>query len=125
MSGFQLQRLGLIMEPEPGNPLEVEGTLNPAAVRAPLSVAGTSADAGRSRRPAGSKGVTSHVTSREQACQNNFDRKSEQRLLASTIYSNTFVSLTFWMCVSSPHSSTRVCDGCAAGRLGRRHFVCC
>ena len=35
MSGFQLQRLGLIMEPEPGNPQEVEGTLNPAAVRGP------------------------------------------------------------------------------------------
>ena len=35
MSGFQLQRLGLIMEPEPGNPLEVEGVLNPAAVRGP------------------------------------------------------------------------------------------
>lgn len=35
MSGFQLQRLGLIMEPEAGNPNEVEGTLNPAAVRGP------------------------------------------------------------------------------------------
>ena len=35
MSGFQLQRLGLIMEPEPGNPQEVEGVLNPAAVRGP------------------------------------------------------------------------------------------
>ena len=35
MSGFQLQRLGLVMEPEPGNPLEVEGVLNPAAVRGP------------------------------------------------------------------------------------------
>ncbi len=35
MSGFQLQRLGMIMEPQPGNPLEVEGTLNPAAVRGP------------------------------------------------------------------------------------------
>ena len=35
MSGFQLQRLGQIMEPEPGNPLEVEGVLNPAAVRGP------------------------------------------------------------------------------------------
>ena len=35
MSGFQLQRLGLLMEPEPGNPHEVEGTLNPAAVRGP------------------------------------------------------------------------------------------
>lgn len=35
MSDFQLQRLGLIMEPEPGNPQEVEGTLNPAAVRGP------------------------------------------------------------------------------------------
>ena len=33
MSGFQLQRLGTVMEPEPGNPLEVEGVLNPAAVR--------------------------------------------------------------------------------------------
>ena len=33
MSGFQLQRLGLVMEPEPGNPLEVEGVLNPAAAR--------------------------------------------------------------------------------------------
>jgi len=33
MSGFQLQRLGQIMEPEPGNPLEVEGVLNPAAIR--------------------------------------------------------------------------------------------
>ena len=35
MSGFQLQRLGLIMEPQPGNPHEVEGVLNPAAVRGP------------------------------------------------------------------------------------------
>ena len=35
MSAFQLKRLGLIMEPEPGNPYEVEGTLNPAAVRGP------------------------------------------------------------------------------------------
>jgi len=33
MSGFRLKRLGLLMEPEPGNPQEVEGTLNPAAVR--------------------------------------------------------------------------------------------
>lgn len=35
MSDFQLRRLGLIMEPEPGNPHEFEGTLNPAAVRGP------------------------------------------------------------------------------------------
>jgi predicted GH43/DUF377 family glycosyl hydrolase len=35
MSGFQLQRLGMIMEPEPGNPHEVEGVLNPAAARGP------------------------------------------------------------------------------------------
>ena len=35
MTGLQLQRLGLIMEPEPGNPHEVEGTLNPAVVRGP------------------------------------------------------------------------------------------
>jgi len=35
MSGFQLQRLGQIMEPEPGNPLEIEGVLNPAAIRGP------------------------------------------------------------------------------------------
>ena len=35
MSGFQLQRLGQVMEPEPGNPHEVEGVLNPAAVRGP------------------------------------------------------------------------------------------
>ncbi len=33
MPGFQLQRLGLVMEPEPDNPLEAEGVLNPAAVR--------------------------------------------------------------------------------------------
>jgi predicted GH43/DUF377 family glycosyl hydrolase len=35
MSGFQLQRLGQIMEPQPGNPLEVEGVTNPAAARGP------------------------------------------------------------------------------------------
>ncbi len=35
MNDFQLQRLGQIMEPEPGNPLEAEGVLNPAAVRGP------------------------------------------------------------------------------------------
>jgi predicted GH43/DUF377 family glycosyl hydrolase len=35
MSGFELQRLGLVMEPEPGNPQEVEGVLNPAAARGP------------------------------------------------------------------------------------------
>ncbi len=35
MSAFQLKRLGQIMEPEPGNPHEVEGVLNPTAVRGP------------------------------------------------------------------------------------------
>jgi len=35
MTGFQLQRLGVLMAPEPGNPLEVEGVLNPAAARGP------------------------------------------------------------------------------------------
>ena len=35
MSGLKLKRLGLIMEPEHGNPLEEEGVLNPAAVRGP------------------------------------------------------------------------------------------
>jgi predicted GH43/DUF377 family glycosyl hydrolase len=33
MSEFKVQRLGTLMEPEPGNLLEVEGVLNPAAVR--------------------------------------------------------------------------------------------
>jgi len=28
MSDFQMQRLGVMMEPEPGNPLEAEGVLN-------------------------------------------------------------------------------------------------
>lgn len=35
MSGFPLNRLGVVMEPEPENPLEVEGVLNPAAARGP------------------------------------------------------------------------------------------
>ncbi len=35
MSGFNLQRLGILMEPQPGNPQEVEGVLNPAAARGP------------------------------------------------------------------------------------------
>ena len=35
MSGIKLKRLGQIMEPEPGNPMEVEGVLNPAAARGP------------------------------------------------------------------------------------------
>jgi beta-1,2-mannobiose phosphorylase / 1,2-beta-oligomannan phosphorylase len=35
MSGFQLRRLGMIMEPEAGNAEEVEGTLNPGAIRGP------------------------------------------------------------------------------------------
>ena len=30
MSGFKLQRMGMLMEPEPGNSQEVEGVLNPA-----------------------------------------------------------------------------------------------
>ncbi len=30
---FQLHRLGVVMEPEPGNPMEAEGVLNPAAAR--------------------------------------------------------------------------------------------
>lgn len=38
MSGLKLQRLGQIMEPESGNPMEVEGILNPAAVRGPDSM---------------------------------------------------------------------------------------
>ena len=32
---FKLRRLGMLMEPEPGNPHEVEGVLNPAAARGP------------------------------------------------------------------------------------------
>jgi beta-1,2-mannobiose phosphorylase / 1,2-beta-oligomannan phosphorylase len=35
MNEFKLQRLGVMMEPEPGNPHEVEGVLNPAAARGP------------------------------------------------------------------------------------------
>ena len=35
MDAFKLQRICTIMEPEPGNPLEAEGVLNPAAVRGP------------------------------------------------------------------------------------------
>lgn len=35
MIPFQLQRLGTLMEPEPGNEMEVEGVLNPAATRGP------------------------------------------------------------------------------------------
>jgi predicted GH43/DUF377 family glycosyl hydrolase len=35
MSGFQMKRLGVVMEPEPGNPYEVEGVLNPGAARGP------------------------------------------------------------------------------------------
>jgi predicted GH43/DUF377 family glycosyl hydrolase len=35
MAGFQMTRLGMLMEPEPGNAMEVEGVLNPAGVRGP------------------------------------------------------------------------------------------
>src|SRR5271169_2622094 len=35
MTEFKLRRLGMLMEPEPGNPHEIEGVLNPAAVRGP------------------------------------------------------------------------------------------
>ncbi len=35
MPDFTLHRLGQIMQPEPGNPHEVEGVLNPAAARGP------------------------------------------------------------------------------------------
>src|SRR5437867_881278 len=32
---LQLQRLGVVMEPEPGNPMEAEGVLNPGVARGP------------------------------------------------------------------------------------------
>jgi predicted GH43/DUF377 family glycosyl hydrolase len=35
MDGFNIKRIGVIMSPEPGNELELEGVLNPAAVRGP------------------------------------------------------------------------------------------
>ena len=35
MSALQLRRIGQLMEPEPGNPHEVEGVLNPGAARGP------------------------------------------------------------------------------------------
>jgi predicted GH43/DUF377 family glycosyl hydrolase len=35
MAGFHMKRLGMLLEPEPGNPLEIEGVLNPAGVRGP------------------------------------------------------------------------------------------
>ena len=33
MAPFELERMGVLMEPRPGEPDEVEGVLNPAAVR--------------------------------------------------------------------------------------------
>lgn len=33
MKDFQLQRLGVVMRPEPGNTMEAAGVLNPAAAR--------------------------------------------------------------------------------------------
>ncbi len=35
MTDLRLQRIGLVMKPEAGNPMETEGILNPAAVRGP------------------------------------------------------------------------------------------
>jgi predicted GH43/DUF377 family glycosyl hydrolase len=35
MTGLKMKRLGMLMEPQPGNPNEVEGVLNPAAARGP------------------------------------------------------------------------------------------
>jgi predicted GH43/DUF377 family glycosyl hydrolase len=35
MSELKLHRLGMLMEPQPGNPQEIEGVLNPAAARGP------------------------------------------------------------------------------------------
>jgi beta-1,2-mannobiose phosphorylase / 1,2-beta-oligomannan phosphorylase len=35
MTGFQLERIGVVMEPEPGNSTEAGGVLNPAAARGP------------------------------------------------------------------------------------------
>lgn len=35
MDSIKLKRMGVIMEPQPGNELEIEGVLNPAAVRGP------------------------------------------------------------------------------------------
>ena len=35
MGGFKLRRLAMLMEPQPGNPQEIEGVLNPAAARGP------------------------------------------------------------------------------------------
>ena len=35
MMPFELERLGILMEPDPGNPHEVEGVLNPGAARGP------------------------------------------------------------------------------------------
>ena len=40
MSGFKLRRLAMLMEPEPGNPQEIEGVLNPAAARCSFIVWG-------------------------------------------------------------------------------------
>jgi len=35
MSDFQVRRLGVLMQPQPGNPMEAAGVLNPAAARGP------------------------------------------------------------------------------------------
>ena len=35
MTDFQLERIGVVMEPQAGNPMEVGGVLNPAAARGP------------------------------------------------------------------------------------------
>ena len=35
MDGFEIHRIGIIMKPKPGNKMENEGVLNPAAIRGP------------------------------------------------------------------------------------------
>jgi hypothetical protein len=51
MSEFTLHRLGMLMEPEPGNPMEFEGVLNPAAVRGPMENSISFLDRRIHRRP--------------------------------------------------------------------------
>ena len=61
MSGFKLQRMGMVMEPEPGNPQEVEGVLNPAAARGPDGAALPFSAAGRERELLAHRHCTSAI----------------------------------------------------------------
>ena len=105
---FQLPRLGVVMEPEPGNPMEAEGVLNPASARGrdgqlylfPRLVAHSQfAEAALTQLGSAATGLSAQETAQRLTTNGPNELKEGKRINALQIFLGQFKSLIVWILI--------------------------